>query len=91
MNPTLSSKARDWLMRVVLAVLFVLALVAGLFLSALLFTLFFALALVGAVLFWWQGRRLRRRAARSGGAIIEVTEYEVVETKRSDRNPPERH
>ncbi|HXH02753.1 MAG TPA: hypothetical protein VNN09_05470 [Candidatus Competibacteraceae bacterium] len=89
MNPTLSGKARDWLMRIVLAVLFVLALVAGLFLSALLFALFFALALVGAVLFWWQGRRLRHQAARAGGAIIEVTEYEVVETKRRNRDSAE--
>lgn len=79
----------SWLARLGFALAFVLALVAGIVLSAAFFAVLVALALVGGAWLWWQQRRLRRQAGRGRGEIIDV-EYEVLEERPRDRSRDDR-
>lgn len=79
---------KQWMIRAGAVAVLALALVAGLALSALFFAFFLVIALVGAVVVWWQGRGQRTRqpsSSSSKGQIIEV-EYHVVDSDR-ERNP----
>ena len=89
---TLTESAKMWMARLGLVSIFGLAIVAAVFLSAVFFAVFLILAVIGSVIFWWQTRHLRQRAAEvqrayeeeqefhSRGELLEV-EYRVEETR----------
>jgi type IV secretory pathway TraG/TraD family ATPase VirD4 len=74
----------SWLTRLGLSVMFVLAVAAGVVLSAVFVALFLVVALVFGGWLWWQTRRLRRQ---QGETFIEAdyeveSEYEILEDRR---------
>ena len=89
---TLTESAKMWMARLGLVTIFGLAVVAAVFLSAVFFAVFLVLAVIGSVIFWWQTRRLRQRAAEvqrvyeeeqefhSRGELLEA-EYRVEERR----------
>lgn len=89
---TLTESAKMWMARLGLVSVFGLAVVAAVFLSAVFFAVFLVLAVIGSLVFWWQTRRLRQRAAEvqaayeeeqefhSRGEVLEV-EYRIEETR----------
>ena len=78
MSPTHYSTPFDWLKHLGLALVFVLAVLAAITLSAVFFAIFSVLALILGVWLWWQSRHLRRQLREQEEAILEV-EYEVVD------------
>ena len=93
MRPMPKAGPQSWLSRLVMALTLSLALVAGIFLSAIFFALFMVLALIGIVWFWWQNRKLRHKKTNRStidGDIVEV-EYQVLEEHHSYPTPEADH
>ncbi len=85
MKPIPKTGPQTWLSRLVMTLILSLALVAGIFLSAIFFALFMVVALIGIVWFWWQSRKLRHKKTgrnKVDGDIVEV-EYQVLEERHS--------
>jgi membrane protein implicated in regulation of membrane protease activity len=69
---------RSWLARIGFALTLILAILAGIALSAVLFAVIAVLALVGGVWFWWQTRHLRKQMREQQEEILDA-EYEVID------------